>query len=98
MLLSLFISYPPYLVNGLAKFVWRKQKQPQIPAAFARGFLALSETADFLYKAADLDAEACEHALRWDDATLKIDWLHNIPPHKSQKRCFRFFFKTGKST
>jgi dTDP-4-dehydrorhamnose 3,5-epimerase len=47
----------------------------------------MSETVDFLYKCTDLYAPAHERCLRWDDATLAIDWplVGNNPPLLSTK-------------
>ncbi|MEY4710831.1 MAG: dTDP-4-dehydrorhamnose 3,5-epimerase [Pseudomonadota bacterium] len=45
-----------------------------IPPGFAHGFLVLSDTADFLYKATDYYAPADEHAVAWDDPELAIAW------------------------
>jgi len=45
-----------------------------IPPGFAHGFLVLSETADFLYKATEYYAPADEQTVAWNDPTLGIDW------------------------
>jgi dTDP-4-dehydrorhamnose 3,5-epimerase len=45
-----------------------------IPPGFAHGFLTLSDTADFLYKATDFYAPADERVLLWNDPDLAIDW------------------------
>lgn len=49
-------------------------RQLWIPPGFAHGFLVLSDTADFLYKATDYYAPAHERAIRWDDPQLGIAW------------------------
>ena len=49
-------------------------KQLWIPPGFAHGFLVLSDTADFLYKATGYYAPASERSIRWDDADLAIQW------------------------
>lgn len=49
-------------------------KQLWVPAGFAHGFLVLSETADFLYKTTDYYAPAHERCIRWDDASIGIEW------------------------
>jgi dTDP-4-dehydrorhamnose 3,5-epimerase len=49
-------------------------RQLWVPAGFAHGFLVLSETADFLYKTTDYYAPAHERCIRWDDASIDIDW------------------------
>jgi dTDP-4-dehydrorhamnose 3,5-epimerase len=45
-----------------------------VPAGFAHGFQALSESADFLYKTTDYWHPRHERTLLWNDAALGIDW------------------------
>lgn len=45
-----------------------------IPPGLAHGFLVLSESADFLYKATNYYAPAAERSIRWDDEQLAIAW------------------------
>lgn len=45
-----------------------------VPPGFAHGFLALSETVDFLYKCTDLYAPQYERTIRWDDPDVGIEW------------------------
>ena len=45
-----------------------------VPPGFAHGFLVLSETADFIYKCTDYYAPQFERILRWNDASVAIDW------------------------
>lgn len=45
-----------------------------IPPGCAHGFLTLSESADFLYKATDYYAPEHERSLLWNDPDLAIDW------------------------
>ena len=49
-------------------------KQVWVPPGFAHGFLALSETAEFLYKTTDYYEPSSEVCLSWCDPTVKIDW------------------------
>jgi dTDP-4-dehydrorhamnose 3,5-epimerase len=49
-------------------------RQLWIAPGLAHGFLVLSESADFLYKATDYYAPAAERAIRWDDPDLAIAW------------------------
>jgi len=61
-------------------------RQLWIPPGFGHGFLVLSESADFLYKTTDYYAPQSEAAVRWDDATLAIDWpLAGLAPKLSAK-------------
>lgn len=50
------------------------RKQLWIPPGFAHGFLVLSESAEFLYKATDYWAPEFERCIRWDDPQLAIEW------------------------
>jgi dTDP-4-dehydrorhamnose 3,5-epimerase len=50
------------------------KKQLWIPPGFAHGFLALSESADFLYKTTEYYSPEHERGLRWDDPTIGIAW------------------------
>ncbi|MEY2802564.1 MAG: dTDP-4-dehydrorhamnose 3,5-epimerase [Ramlibacter sp.] len=58
-----------------------------IPPGFAHGFLVLSESADFLYKATGYYAPADEHTVAWDDPDLAIAWplQPGVPPLVSAK-------------
>jgi len=49
-----------------------------VPPGFAHGFLAMSESVDFLYKCTDFYAPEHERVIRWDDSELAIDWP--LPP------------------
>lgn len=50
------------------------QRMFWVPPGFAHGFLTLSESADFLYKATDYYAPEHERTLLWNDPALAIDW------------------------
>ena len=50
------------------------QRQLWVPPGFAHGFLALSESADFLYKTTDFYAPAFERCIVWNDPRIAIDW------------------------
>lgn len=50
------------------------QRMFWVPPGFAHGFLTLTESADFLYKATDYYAPEHERTLLWNDPTLGIDW------------------------
>jgi dTDP-4-dehydrorhamnose 3,5-epimerase len=49
-----------------------------IPHGFAHGFLVLSESAEFLYKTTDYWYPEHERCLRWNDASIGIEWP--LPP------------------
>ena len=45
-----------------------------MPPGFAHGFLVLSDTADFLYKATDYYAPVHERSILWNDPAIGIRW------------------------
>ena len=61
------------------------QRQLWVPPGFAHGFVVMSESADFLYKTTDYYAPEHERCIRWDDATLGIQWPAGISPQLSAK-------------
>ena len=61
------------------------KRQLWVPAGFAHGFIVLSESADFLYKTTDYHAPQHERCIRWNDATLAIDWQYGDEPQVSDK-------------
>lgn len=50
------------------------QNQIYVPVGFAHGFLALSETVQFLYKCSDYYNPGDEHGIAWNDPELDIKW------------------------
>jgi dTDP-4-dehydrorhamnose 3,5-epimerase len=61
-------------------------RQLWIPPGFAHGFLVLSETADFLYKATGYYAPQSERAVVWNDPSIAIAWPDiGTPPTLSAK-------------
>jgi dTDP-4-dehydrorhamnose 3,5-epimerase len=60
-------------------------RQFWIPPGFAHGFLVLSESADFIYKATDYYAPEHERCLIWNDPTVGINWPVNEEPTLSAK-------------
>lgn len=63
------------------------QRQLWIPPGFAHGFLVLSQSADFLYKATDFYDPADEQVLAWNDPEVGIEWplAPGQPPALSEK-------------
>lgn len=62
------------------------QRMFWVPPGFAHGFLVLSETADFLYKATDYYAPEHERSLLWNDPAIGIDWpLAGVTPQLATK-------------
>jgi dTDP-4-dehydrorhamnose 3,5-epimerase len=50
------------------------KKQMWIPEGFAHGFLTLSQTSEFIYKANNYYKLEYERCLIWNDKTLNINW------------------------
>lgn len=50
------------------------KKQLWIPEGFAHGFVTLSETAEFLYKATNFYAPEYERCIIWNDLELNVLW------------------------
>lgn len=50
------------------------KRQLWIPEGFAHGFMTLSETAQFLYKATNFYAPQSERSIVWNDPTINIVW------------------------
>ena len=67
----------------------QNNKQIWVPPGFAHGFLVLSETAEFLYKATDFWAPQFERCIAWNDPAIGIEWpldrLQGIAPQLSAK-------------
>jgi dTDP-4-dehydrorhamnose 3,5-epimerase len=61
------------------------KKQLWIPEGFAHGFLVLSDSAEFLYKATDYYVPEDERCLIWNDPAIGIDWPKSIEPILSAK-------------
>lgn len=56
-----------------------------IPPGFAHGFLATSESAEFLYKTTDYYFPEHERSLLWNDPTIAIDWPLDGEPKLAAK-------------
>jgi dTDP-4-dehydrorhamnose 3,5-epimerase len=52
----------------------KEHNQIYIPPGFAHGFLALSESLQFLYKCSDFYDPEDEHGIVWNDPDIKIAW------------------------
>ncbi len=50
------------------------KRQLWIPPGMAHGFVVLSESAEFLYKATDYWAPEHERCIAWNDPTLAVAW------------------------
>jgi dTDP-4-dehydrorhamnose 3,5-epimerase len=52
----------------------RERRMAWIPPGFAHGFLALSESAEVLYKVTDYHAPGHERCLLWNDPQVGVAW------------------------
>jgi hypothetical protein len=59
---------------------------PWVPPGFAHGFLTLSETAEFLYKATDYCVPQHQRSIVWNDSGIGIQWPRGPTPLLSDKR------------
>ena len=66
----------------------KEQNQIYVPRGFAHGFLALSETVQFLYKCSDFYDPADERGVAWNDADLKINWNVAAPNISARDAAF----------
>jgi dTDP-4-dehydrorhamnose 3,5-epimerase len=57
----------------------KEQNQVYVPIGFAHGFLALTDSVQFLYKCSDFYDPADEHGIVWNDPDLKIFWGVSAP-------------------
>ena len=55
------------------------KRQLWIPEGFAHGFVTLSDSAEFLYKATSYYSPANERSIIWNDSEINIDWDINQP-------------------
>lgn len=56
-----------------------------IPEGFAHGFMVISDTAEFLYKATDYWMPEFERSIAWNDPTISIQWPAGVKPTLSEK-------------
>jgi dTDP-4-dehydrorhamnose 3,5-epimerase len=61
------------------------KRQLWVPPGFAHGFVVLKDNTEFLYKTTDYYAPQHERCIRWDDATIGIEWPMTQTPILSGK-------------
>ena len=61
------------------------KRQLWIPEGFAHGFLTLSSTSEFYYKATDYYAPESERTICWYDPDLCLNWPEIVPTVVSHK-------------
>ena len=65
----------PYFGQWVGEILSAENKrQMWVPEGFAHGFVVLSNTAEFLYKATDYYARGYERCILWNDPDLAIRW------------------------
>ncbi|AWG21439.1 dTDP-4-dehydrorhamnose 3,5-epimerase [Flavobacterium faecale] len=65
---------PTFGQSFAVKLTSENKKQLLVPQGFAHGFSVVSETALVMYKCDQYYNKASEGGIRFDDATLNIDW------------------------
>lgn len=68
-----------------ARLSAENKRQMWVPEGFAHGFVVLSDSAEFLYKATDYYAPTHERSLAWNDPSIGIDWPLEEAPTLSTK-------------
>ncbi|WP_434429002.1 dTDP-4-dehydrorhamnose 3,5-epimerase [Aeromonas veronii] len=61
------------------------KRQLWIPEGFAHGFLTLSETVEFVYKATSYYLPSAERCIKWNDSSIAIEWPLKTEPVLSLK-------------
>ncbi|MGC1485511.1 MAG: dTDP-4-dehydrorhamnose 3,5-epimerase [Candidatus Acidiferrum sp.] len=65
-----------------------EQNQIFVPAGFAHGFLAITDTVQFLYKCSDFYNPGDEHGIAWNDSDLEIRWGVTAPVISARDAAF----------
>jgi dTDP-4-dehydrorhamnose 3,5-epimerase len=68
------VGSPHFGKSAAVRLSAKEQNQIYIPAGFAHGFLALTETVQLLYKCSDYYFPADEFGILWNDPALAIPW------------------------
>jgi len=68
-----------------------------MPPGMAHGFVVLSESADFVYKATDYYAPEFERSILWNDPAIGIEWPHTGEPLLSAKDRAGVLFKDAET-
>jgi len=71
------------------------KKQFYISEGFAHGFLVLSDTAEFCYKATDFYHPGDEGGLAWNDPTIGIQWPQIVGEYKGNATTEGYSLKDG---
>lgn len=71
-------SSPTFGRHVVAELTSENKRQLFIPRGFAHGFVVLSDSATFVYKADNYYAPECDQGIAFNDGDLDIDW--QLPP------------------
>lgn len=87
-------SSPTFGQHVTVELSGENHKQLWIPQGYAHGFVVLSESADFFYKATNYYVPQDEQCISWDDPELNIDWqlgdtLPKLSAKDQQEQTFR---------
>ena len=66
---------PTYGLSFSVELNDENKRQLFVPRGFAHGYVVLSETAVFFYKCDNFYSPAHESGIKFDDPSLKIDWM-----------------------
>jgi dTDP-4-dehydrorhamnose 3,5-epimerase len=78
-------SSPTFGRSAWVRLSAENKRQLWVPTGFAHGFLAVSDTADVLYKVTEYYAPEYERSLLWSDPALAIPWPIESDPLLSAK-------------
>jgi dTDP-4-dehydrorhamnose 3,5-epimerase len=65
---------PNYLKWLAVELSEENKRQLYVPRGFAHGFLTLTENVEFVYKVDSLYNKECDRSIRFDDASIGVDW------------------------
>jgi dTDP-4-dehydrorhamnose 3,5-epimerase len=71
----------------------KEQNQIYVPIGFAHGFLALTDTVQFLYKCSDFYDPEDERGISWNDPDLEIYWSITAPMVSNKDATFPMLAK-----
>lgn len=88
---------PTYLQWVAAELSDKNHCQLYIPAGFAHGFVALTDSADLLYKVTTEYCPAADAGIAWNDPTIGVKWPVANPILSEKDRKLPFITQADKS-
>jgi dTDP-4-dehydrorhamnose 3,5-epimerase len=76
---DLRVGSPTFAKWASVRLSAKEQNLIYIPAGFAHGFLAITETVQLLYKCSDYYAPSDEYGVLWNDPAIGIVWDAHSP-------------------